>query len=155
MVFENLLWRHGIAERLRHFTAVGVDEKSVGEHLLIGRRAIHCDRCLERRLEPAAVLIRAFEVEVGGVLQLTALIHDGEMAHARVEPHIECVGDLLIERRIRRAEQVGCVEFEPRLDPLLLDFKRDFFDKPRRVWMQFLCLFIDEKRNWNAPGTLT
>ena len=73
---------HGIAQRLRHLPAVGVDKESVGQHFPVGSAAVHGDGGLERGLEPAAVLVRAFQVQISRIAELLALVEHGEMGDA-------------------------------------------------------------------------
>ena len=67
VVFHEGLDGQRVTARLRHFLAVFVDHEPVGEHGLKGALAGDRQRGQERVLEPAAVLVAAFEVQVGGV----------------------------------------------------------------------------------------
>ena len=92
-----------IAEALRHLAALAVEREAVGQHRVIGRAAARAAAFEQRRLEPAAMLVRAFEIEVGAdALAVARLDHEG-VGRAAVEPDVEDVGDDLIigERRSR------------------------------------------------------
>ena len=54
-----------VAERLRHLAALLVEDEAVGQHRLVGRRAARADGFEQRRMEPAAMLVGAFEIEIG------------------------------------------------------------------------------------------
>ena len=54
-----------VADRLRHLAAFEVDQEAVRQHLLVGRPPARGQRHQQRALEPAAVLVAAFEIHVG------------------------------------------------------------------------------------------
>ena len=54
--------------------------------LLVGRAAVHGDGGEQRGLEPAAVLVRALEVQVHRVGEALALVRHGRPGGARVKP---------------------------------------------------------------------
>ena len=64
-------------------------------HRVIGCAAARAARLEQRGLEPAAMLIRAFEIEVGRPFEIGALLKHECMRRAGIEPDIENVGDLL------------------------------------------------------------
>ena len=57
----------------------------------VGGAAAEGDGGEQRGVEPAAVLVAAFEVEVGGPVQVGVDVEDGEPACAGVEPDVEDV----------------------------------------------------------------
>ena len=66
-IFRNRLKRiYRIAEALRHFIAVLIQDKAVRDHILEGNRIEDHRRNSVERKEPAARLINAFSDEVGG-----------------------------------------------------------------------------------------
>src|SRR3546814_2071365 len=56
-----------VAERLRHFEALGIHGEAMREDGLIRRLSARAAAFEQRRLEPAAMLVAAFEIEVGAV----------------------------------------------------------------------------------------
>ena len=95
---DQLLGRDRVAARLGHLAAVAVDEEAVREHGAIRRRVARADRLEQRGVEPAAVLVRALEVHVGGPPEIGPRLEHGGVAAPRVEPHVEDVR-LLAEAR--------------------------------------------------------
>ena len=69
-LLDDVLRRDDIAERLRHLPAFVVDEEAVREHLPERRPPARAEPDQQRALEPAAMLIAAFEVHVGRPGQL-------------------------------------------------------------------------------------
>ena len=59
---HHLLRRDHVAERLGHLAALRIDREAVREHFVVRRAAVHRRRGQQRRLEPAAVLVGAFQV---------------------------------------------------------------------------------------------
>src|SRR5215467_9326318 len=81
----------GVAEGLRHLPPLAVDEEAVGHDALVGRRVARAHGLEQRGLKPAAVLVRALEVELGRPVQLGPRLEDRRVAAAGVEPHVEDV----------------------------------------------------------------
>ena len=105
--------RHRVAERLRHLAAVLVEHEAVGEHDVERRHAAGAAAFEQRGVEPAAVLVGAFEIHHGvGAAVLAAadagearkvfrvLQHEG-MGRAGIEPDVENVVDLAASPRWR------------------------------------------------------
>ena len=107
---DHVLRRHHVAERFRHLAPVLVDDEAVRHHRVIGRAAARA-ACLEQRgLEPAAMLVRAFEIEVGRPFEIGPLFQHERMRRAGIEPDIENVGDLLpIVRVVDQACRKRCL----------------------------------------------
>ena len=57
--------RNRVADRLGHFFALSIDRKSMRQQIFIRRAAIHRATDQKRRMKPAAMLVRAFEIHVG------------------------------------------------------------------------------------------
>ena len=87
-----------VAERLRHLAALLVDDEAVREDAAVRRAVARADADEQRRLEPAAVLVGAFEVQVGRPGELRPCGEHRLVARARVEPDVEDVA-LALERR--------------------------------------------------------
>ena len=63
--FHHLQRVDGVAQRLGHFHALLVHREAVGEDSLIRRMAARAAAFEQARLEPAAMLVAAFEIKVG------------------------------------------------------------------------------------------
>ena len=151
---HDLLRRDDVAERLRHLAALLVEREAVGQHGVVGRAAARAAALQQRGMEPAAMLVRAFEIEVGRPLQVgIALQHEG-VRRAGVEPDVEDVRDLLVvvgivlvaEEALGRALEpgVGAFGFEG------LDDAVDHLGIAQRL----AGLLVDEHRDRHAPGAL-
>ena len=64
-LLDDVLRRDDVAERLRHLAAFAVDDEPVREHLVERRAPARANADQERAVEPAAMLVAAFEVDVG------------------------------------------------------------------------------------------
>ncbi len=85
------------------FLPSDVHREAVCQHRVVRRPPARAAAFQQRRLEPAAMLVRAFEIEIRRPAQLgpfAAFEHESVGA-ARIEPHVENVGDHL--------ERVGIV----------------------------------------------
>jgi hypothetical protein len=65
VALHHLLGRDRVARGLRHLVALGVEREAVGQHAPVGRAADGAAGLEHGGMEPAAVLVGAFEVEVG------------------------------------------------------------------------------------------
>ncbi len=93
-LLDHVLRGHDVAEGLGHLAAVFAHDEAVGENRIIGRAATGAAGFEQRRMKPAAVLVGAFEIDVGGPFQVGALFQAEGVGAARVEPHVENVSDL-------------------------------------------------------------
>ena len=88
---DDLFGLDGIAERLVHGLAFAIEHPAVEGARAIGRATLEARADQQRTVEPAAVLIAAFEIHVGRPGQAEALVEHGEMARAGIEPDVENV----------------------------------------------------------------
>ena len=83
-----------VAFGLRHLLALFINAETVGEKLVVRRTAVEHRAREQRRMEPAAMLVRSFKIEVcrpsENVLVRTA--HDCIVGRAGIEPDVENVG---------------------------------------------------------------
>ena len=87
---DHLLGRDEVLKTLGVRLALLVDHEAVGQHRPV-RRLVPASHAGEHgRVEPAAVLVAALQVEVHGPEAVLALAHRGP-AHARLEPHVDDV----------------------------------------------------------------
>ena len=113
---------HGVALGLGHLLPVLVQGEAVGQHRLERRPAARARTFQQGGLEPAAVLVGAFQVEVGGpvrrpvaavaVLRRARIQGEG-VGRAAVEPDVQDVRDLFIGRGVEVTEEVAVGRGEP------------------------------------------
>src|SRR3546814_19711042 len=98
----------------------------MGQYRLVRRAAAGAAAFEQARLEPAAMLVAAFEVKVGAVGRSVAADQSGPFAAfeqegvgaARIEPDVDDVGDApVIGRCISVAPILLRAAVHPRLDP--------------------------------------
>ncbi len=168
-LFDHVLRRGDIAERLRHFAPVLVEHEAMGEHDVERRAAARAAAFQKRRLKPAAMLVGAFEIhhdlvaavrlalDMGEAREMPRIFQHEGMRRAGIEPDIENIVDLLpalvgelAEKALARARLVpgiGAFGLE-RLDDADIDLGIvEDFDRTVR-------LFLDEHRDRHAPGAL-
>ncbi len=116
VLFRDHLRRQGIAQRLGHFAALLVQHEAVGQHALVRRVAARADAFQQRGLEPAAMLVGAFQIKIGrplGQCGSMGFSTRKTWVEPEFEPDIQNVGDLLVifgiaalaqEARRRRGE---------------------------------------------------
>ncbi len=104
---HHLLRLDGVAERLRHLAAVLVQREAVGQHDVIGRAAAGAAAFQQRGMEPAAVLVAAFQIHHGVLAAIDLALDAGKagkmhgvfqhegMGRAGIEPDVADVVDLL------------------------------------------------------------
>ena len=90
--------QHDVAQRFRHRPALFVERPAVRQHVSVRRAAVHADADQQRALEPAAILVGAFQIHVGGPGKIgrgrIRRIEHGQMRRAGIEPDVENVGFL-------------------------------------------------------------
>ena len=64
-LLHHVLRRDRVAERLRHLAALLVEHEAVGQHHVEGRDAARAAALQQRGMEPAAMLVGAFEIHHG------------------------------------------------------------------------------------------
>ena len=155
---HHLLRRHHVAQRLGHLAARGVHGETVGEHVVVGCAAVDRRRGEQGRLEPAAVLVGAFQVHHLVVvrialLQLAALADHAEVGDAGVEPHVEHIGDLVVVLGLV-AQEFSRVEVVPRVDAALFHALRHLLHQRHGIRVRLLRRLVHEQRDRHAPGAL-
>ena len=99
-LLDHLLRHDDIAERLRHLAAVLVIDEAMGQDF-VERGAAARAACFQKRgLEPAAMLVGAFQIERGRPFEVRALLEHEGVGATGIEPHIEDVADLLPGGRV-------------------------------------------------------
>ena len=131
-LLHDLLRRNDIAERFRHFAPVFVEHEAMRQHGIVGRAAARPAGFDQRGLKPSAVLVRAFEIKIGRPAKLGALLEHKSVGRARIEPHLDDVGDLFpFGGVIGVAEKLRRVGAEPDIRAFPLDRSGDALDDER------------------------
>ena len=103
-----------IRSRFGNLFSVEIDDEPVGDANFVRRAIIKRDTGHERRLKPAAMLIRGFEIHVGRIAQFRMQCTDGFMRNAAVDPD---VNGIVAFRRARRQSKfcckIGIAQFKP------------------------------------------
>src|SRR3954462_13803623 len=81
------------------------------------------------------------------------MFRDTLVRHARVEPHVENVFDLLVVLRLV-AEQIDGVDIVPRVDAVLVDALSHSIEQLRRARMRLACYLLREQRERHTPDAL-
>src|SRR4029450_9650616 len=109
----------------------------------------------QRRLEPAAVLVTAFEIQIGGpaLFGPVAAFQREDMGAAAVEPDVEDVGDPLKVVGVAIAEELGGIAGVPGVDAGLADGIGDAL-VDLMIDERLSGLAVDEQSDRHAPGAL-
>ena len=99
-LLHHVLRRDDVAERFRHLAALLVEHEAVGQHRVVRGAAARAAGFEQRGVEPAAMLVRAFEIKRGRPVELGPLLEHEGVGRAGIEPDIDDVGDLLAFRRV-------------------------------------------------------
>ncbi len=133
--------------------AAGIDDETVGDDGLVGGDAADGDADHEAALEPAAMLVGALDIDIGGAIQLGVAIQDGDGGGTGVDPDVERVFAALAA--LRQADEVapeGVVFFKPEVGAVRLDSVGDL--QGDAVIHDGLAFGIVENRQRDAPGAL-
>ena len=164
--FGDFLWCHGVAQAFAHFATLAVGGKPVGEQALVGCTVVQGAAQQQRAVEPAAVLVVAFEVEVGfrplvmegctvvGVF--VAATQHVLKGGAAVKPDFQDVGALGVSLRLvtRLAQDVFDCGAAPGLDAAVLHDVGCLVQDGHGAGVQFTAVFVQEKWHRYAPAAL-
>ena len=165
--FPGLLRIDAIAQALAHLAALAVDREAVGQQAAIRRAADHRTGRKQRGVEPAAVLIVAFQVQVGlwagstcarvdffmPAARMRALEHGG-VGGARVEPDLEDIAALGVGLGVLLTDDGFRRGLAPGFDAAGLHHGRGLVQDFHRARMQFTRVPVDKKRQGHAPAAL-
>ncbi len=149
---HDVLRLDAVAQRLGHLAAVLVHGEAVGQALLVRGALVDRHAGQQRGLEPAAVLVGTFQVQVGRLAEATRGEH-AFMGHARIEPDVEDVGDLLVIGHFG-AQQFGGIQRIPHVDALGFDAVGDLLHQLHRTRVDLAGLAMGEQCDRHAPGAL-
>uniref|UniRef100_A0A0N5A5U6 NAD-specific glutamate dehydrogenase n=1 Tax=Parastrongyloides trichosuri TaxID=131310 RepID=A0A0N5A5U6_PARTI len=154
----DLLRLDGVAQRLGHLAAVLVHGEAVGQQLAVRRMAVDGAAGEQRGVEPAAVLVGTFQVQVGAraafVADVVRATQHVPVGGTGVEPHVQGVGDLVVLAGFV-TEQFGGVHLEPGFDALELDALGHLLHQFDGARVQFTGLLVQEERDRHTPVALT
>ena len=153
----DFLRRDDVAEGLRHLAAVLVHGESVGQQPLVRRMTVDGRAGQQRGVEPAAMLIGTFQIEIGTRAALVAhgvrTAHHMPMGGAGIEPDIQGIGDLFVLRRFV-AKQFGSIQLRPGLDTALLHTLCHLLHQLDGARVQLAVFLVQEERDRHAPDAL-
>ena len=153
-LLHHLLRGHDVAERFRHLPSLLVEHEAVGEHRLVGRAPPRAASLEQRGVEPAAMLVRSFEIERGGPDEVVPRLQREAVARAGIEPDVQDIGDLLVIGGIAVfAQKAFGRALEPGVRALFLDGLDDALQH-RLVAQRLAGLLVDEHRDRHPPGAL-
>src|SRR5471032_91288 len=146
-----------VLQRLGHLAARLVDGEAVGQQLAVRRVVVDGAAGQQGGVEPATVLVRTFQIQVGTragfVAHRVRTAQHVPVGGAGVEPHVDGVADLVVQRRFV-AQQLGGVQLEPGFDAFLLNTLSHDFHQFDGAWMQLAAFLVQEERDRHAPVTL-
>ena len=149
----HLLGGHHIAERLAHLAALLVHHEAMRQHRLERRHPARAHGLQQRGMEPAAMLVRTLQIQIGRPGQPALFQHEG-MGRTALEPHIHDVEHLLVIGRVAPLAQEPLGRGRvPRIRPLGFECG----DNPvhHRLLAQHLAAgLLHEHRDRHAPGAL-
>ena len=164
VLFLELIRFDRVADRFRHLLAIGVNHHAVGDDMLVWRHAARGAAFQKRGLEPAAVLVGAFHVDVRlprGIVDDAALAQSKGMRRAGIEPDVEDVGDLFpaFRRDAGAGEEICVRRGEPSVHAGSPDSGLDVRVElvgllARQCGGVRLAFCVDEQRNRHAPVAL-
>ena len=124
------------------------------QHRLVRGPAACAAGLQQRGIEPAAMLVGAFEIERGRPFQLGPLFQHESVRRAGIEPHLDDVGDLVpLGGIILIAEKSRGLGRVPDIGALALDRGGDPLDD-RGVAQGLAALLVDEDRDRHPPAAL-
>ncbi len=124
------------------------------QHGVVGRAAAGAAAFEQRGMEPAAMLVRAFEIELGRPCEIGIAFEHEDVGRARFEPDVDDVRHLLVIGRV-----VACCRGSARAGSRTRHRRpparrpRDALDH-RGIAQRLARLLVDEDRDRHAPGAL-
>ena len=159
-VFDNFFRCNTVAGRFMHGFALAVYYPTVSADILVRSNAFPSNRGQQRGLEPTAVLVSAFQVQIAWPSQIVTGGQNSSMGCTGVEPNVHNIG--FFTEFFAAAfftfgacrQNFGCFADPPGV--------RTFFCKEFGysfdgffVDMSLTAFFTVEDRNWNTPSSLT
>jgi len=145
-----------VAERLTHLAALFVNGEAVGQKSFVRSTAVDGTAREQRRMEPSAVLVAAFKIQVSRISQLIGVRtpHHGHVGCTGVKPHVERVFGLLVHFRFK-IRKFGRCQTSPGFDAFFFNDVGNLVKDLHRFRMQFAGFLMDEEGQRNAPVSLT
>ena len=155
---------HRVAQRLAHLAALAVGGKAVSQQAPVRCAAIQGAAQQQRAVEPAAVLVVAFQIQVRlrtfgmegrhAVSVFVAAAQHMLKGGARVEPDFQNVGALGIERRVLCAQNLFHRHAAPGFDAAFFNNVSGLVQDGHGVGVQFARVLVQEERHRHAPRAL-
>ena len=156
---HHIVGKDRVAQRLRHLATVAVHDETMREHFAERWLVVGADAREQAGLEPAAVLVRALQVHVGGTAQLRPRVQHAGVRDTRLPPHIQ---DVVLGLELCAATARACGAFGKILGRLADEPRVRAFDLPQSddgvecsVGRDRLAaLHAREHRDRDSPGAL-
>ena len=159
----HLLRRHHIAHALAHLAALPVDGEAVGQQAAVGCPVVHGTGGQQRAVEPPAVLVMAFQVQVGLRPSVMAgpwvrgFQHRG-VGSARVKPDLQDVRAFGVLGGVSRRAHLGQDGLgrglAPGLDATGFHHLGGQVHDLQGAWVQLTAVFVQEEGHRHAPAAL-
>ena len=147
--------------RLRHLAAFAVDDEAVRQQRLVRRHAVQHARHEQRRVEPAAVLVGAFEIEIGREARVERPASRRRFSRPSgppitvwcVEPESNQTSSVSVSLRYLLAStpKSSCVASNHASMPPSCTFAAASSSSAGRIGMQRVGRLVDEERQRHAP----
>ena len=92
-LLDDVLRHHRVAEGLRHLAPLLVHGEAMGDDGVVGRAAARAAAFQQRGMEPAAMLVGPFQIDVRRPFQVRAVLQREGVRRAGIETHIEDILD--------------------------------------------------------------
>ena len=160
VLFDDFLGNHYVTNGFGHLATFAVYYITVSQNGFVGSFASNSNSGQQGRLEPATMLVTAFQVHIGNLTQFRALHNNGLVSGTTVEPYVHDVS-FFVEMVMTafRANSASRQKFFCRTSPPSV---ATFFSK--NICYGFNGCIVDEMftafiaveyGNGNAPSTLT
>ena len=159
ILLEDILRSNTIAQRLGHLLALLINNHTVGDNRLVRSLALRSNRSQHRGLEPAAILVIAFQIYVNRGLLTFAVLDNSTPGGTGIKPYIHGVG-FLVELAAAALTLDACRQdlssrhVEPCVGALFTEQISNGLNR-LLIYQRLAALLAGEDRNRNTPDTLT
>src|SRR5690606_11087701 len=149
----DVLRRDRIAERLRHLLAVLVHGETMSHDGVIWRPTARAAAFQKRRMEPATMLVRAFQIDISRPFHVRTIFQRESMRRTRIEPDVQDIAYLRPAFIGAAAEEPLARTFgKPRIGAFCLErFKDALVDG---IILKDVAFLIHENADRHAPRPL-
>ena len=159
ILLEDILRSNTIAQRFGHLLALLINNHTVGDNRLVRSLALRSNRSQHRGLEPAAILVIAFQIYVNRGLLTFAVLDNSTPGGTGIKPYIHGVG-FLVELTAAALTLDACRQnlssrhVEPCVGTLFTEQISNGLNR-LLIYQRLAALLAGEDRNRNTPDTLT